>query len=83
MDKLRENIRSGLDLGSLIYLEKYERERQRDAYPKILFINFLNSLYTNRNSLFQTPTVLIRSLGLTFTNRFSPIKNFYVEGAMK
>ena len=83
MDKLNDNAKSGLDLGSMIYLEDYEKVRQREVYPKILFIHFLNEIYSNRKSLIQAPTVLLRSLGLTMTNRLNLIKNFYMERAMK
>ena len=74
---------NGFDIGTLSYLKKYEQKRQKDAYPKILFIHFLNTLYSNKNSLFKTPMVLLRSLGLTATNNLSFIKDFYVKGAMK
>jgi 2-polyprenyl-6-methoxyphenol hydroxylase-like FAD-dependent oxidoreductase len=83
MKNLNENVNCGMDLGSALFLENYEKERQRDVYPKIMFIHFLNSLYTNRNSFIQTPTVLLRSLGLTLTNRLTFLKNFYIDGAMK
>ena len=83
LDKLNENAKSGLDLGSVIYLENYERERQLEVYPKILFIHFLNEIYSNRKSLIQAPTILLRSLGLTLTNRLNLIKNFYMDRAIK
>lgn len=83
MNALNQNIKSGADLGSMVYLENYEKERQKEVFPKIMFIHFLNTLYSNRKSLIQTPVILLRSIGLTLTNRLNLIKNFYMEKAMK
>lgn len=82
-DKLAECIKNGSELGSLNYLQKYESDRQRDAYPKALFIHLLNTLYTTDQSLLAKPLVALRSLGLTMTNRLEFLKQFYLEGAMK
>ena len=81
---LKSNVQSGAELGSLIFLQNYESERQKEAFPKIMFIHFLNTLYTTSNTsgLITTPMILARSLGLTLTNRLSILKNFYIQGAM-
>ena len=83
LEKLNENVKSGLDLGSMLFLENYEKERQKEVFPKVMFINFLNGLYSNRTSIIKTPTVLLRSLGLTLTNRLNFVKEFYIERAMR
>jgi hypothetical protein len=85
-DKLRENVKHGAELGSQIYLEKYESERLRNGYPKILGIHLLNTLYTNDGSqspIIQTPLVLLRSLGLTLSNRLTFVKNIFAKEAMQ
>jgi ubiquinone biosynthesis monooxygenase Coq6 len=83
MDHLRETIRTGTEIGSEIYLKKYQSQRQREAFIKVLGIDFLNKLYTDESYPFKTPLVTLRTLGLTISNRIEPLKKIYMSQAMK
>jgi len=83
MDQLRETIRTGTEIGSEIYLKKYQSQRQREAFIKVLGIDFLNKLYTDESYPFKTPLVALRTLGLTISNRIEPLKKIYMSQAMK
>ena len=80
---LRENVRTGTEIGSSIFLNKYETERQKEAYMKILGIDFLYKLYTDANYPIRTPLIALRTLGLTISNRVAPLKTIYRDQAMK
>lgn len=84
-EQLRENIRNGAELGTNIYLENYESIRQKEAFVKCTGIDFLNRLYTDNDYPLpiKTPLVTLRSIGLTLSNRFAPLKDFYKQQAMK
>ncbi len=86
VDKLRKNVKHGAELGCQVYLEQYESERLWNGYPKILGIHLLNTLYTTdsiQNTVLQTPLVLLRSLGLTLSNRLTFVKNVFAKEAMQ
>jgi ubiquinone biosynthesis monooxygenase Coq6 len=79
---LRENIKQGGEIGSSIYLKKYESTRQFDVYHKVISIDLLNRLYTDEGYYrFKVPLAILRTIGLTISNRFSPLKNFYMRQA--
>lgn len=81
-DCLRKNVRDGADMGSLVYLQSYESQRQREVFLKIAGIESLNKMYTDCDYIFTTPLVLLRTAGLTLSNRVSLLKNFFIQEAM-
>jgi ubiquinone biosynthesis monooxygenase Coq6 len=81
-NKLAEAVREGAEIGSWIHLKRYESERQKESYPKVVGIDMLNRLYTDFNYPFKTPLVALRTIGLTVSNRVEPLKNFYSKQAM-
>ncbi len=82
-EQLRENVLNGAEVGSSIYLQNYESKRQKEAFVKAMGIDMLNRLYTDDGYQFKTPLVVLRSIGLTLSNRLSPLKKFYIAQAMK
>ena len=82
---LKENVANGSSVGSTLYLEKYETTRQKEAFVKAIGIDLLNRIYTDNNYPFpfKTPLVALRSIGLTISNRVVPLKEFFVNQAMK
>lgn len=84
VESLRESVKNGSDIGSSIYLKKYESKRQSEAYLKIIGIDVLNRLYTHSSypDLIQTPLIALRSAGLAISNRVAPLKSFFVNKAM-
>ena len=83
MNQLRDNVKTGTEIGSSIYLKKYQSERQKEAFVKVLGVDFLNKLYTDESYPLKTPLVALRTLGLTISNRVEPLKSFFVNQAMK
>lgn len=82
---LRENVNSGAEIGSWTYLKKYESERQKEAFAKLVGIDGLNRLYTDYNypdTLVKTPLVALRTIGLTISNRLTPLKKLFIKEAM-
>ena len=79
---LAETVREGADIGSWVYLKKYETQRQREIYPKLVGIDMLNRLYTDMNYPLKTPLIALRTFGLTVSNRVEPLKSFYIKEAM-
>ena len=80
---LRDNILNGSDVGSFTYLKNYESTRQKEAFVKAAGIDLLNRLYTDYNYPVKTPLVVLRSVGLTLSNRIAPLKNFFIKQAMQ
>ena len=80
---LRESILNGAEIGTNSYLKKYESLRQKEAFVKCVGVDLLNKLYTDYNYPIKTPLVALRSIGLTLSNRIAPLKNFYINQAMK
>ncbi len=80
---LKENLVNGGSIGSTIYLQKYESTRQKEAFVKAIGIDMLNRIYTDTNYPFKTPLVALSSVGLTISNRIVPLKEFFVNQAMK
>jgi ubiquinone biosynthesis monooxygenase Coq6 len=85
MNALRDNTLTGTDIGSEIYLKQYQSQRQREAYVKVLGIDFLNKLYTDQSyaAPLKIPLVALRTLGLTMSNRILPLKDIFIKQAMK
>ncbi|CAG0886719.1 unnamed protein product [Darwinula stevensoni] len=67
---LSRAVYEGRDVGNLSHLLEYETERQRQVVPTLATVDGLYRLYSTQFS----PIVLLRSLGLSFTNAFSPAK---------
>lgn len=67
---LAEAVINGIPLGNIMYLKKYETERQRYNVPMMLAIDALHRLYKGT----AAPIVLARSLGLQLTNAFPVVK---------
>lgn len=80
---LRQNVFNGGEIGSKMYLKQYESERQKEAFLKIVGVDILNRLYTDYDYLLKSPLVIARSVGLTITNRISPLKNYFIKQAMQ
>jgi 2-polyprenyl-6-methoxyphenol hydroxylase-like FAD-dependent oxidoreductase len=80
---LEDSVQKGSEIGAKLYLEKYESTRQAEAFVKSIGIDTLNRLYTDFEYPIRTPLVALRSIGLTLSNRISPLKTFFKEQAMK
>lgn len=70
--------RLGLDLGSPIVLERYERWRRVDAVTLIAVTDGLNRLFSND----MAPVRLMRDLGLATVNRLPGLKRLFMRHAM-
>jgi ubiquinone biosynthesis monooxygenase Coq6 len=72
-----EGIRDGEDLGHMILLERYERERYAANAAMLLGCDGLNRLFS------QEETILMpfRSLGLNALNRLDHLKQFVMKMA--
>lgn len=79
---LRQNVRNGAEIGSPMYLQKYETERQKEVFLKIAGIESLNRLYTDHDYWVQSPLASLRTVGLTISNRITPLKEFFIQEAM-
>lgn len=82
---LTENLLSGNEIGSWKFLKDYESRRQKDAFAKIFGIDALNKIYTDyeySDFPIKNPLVAARTIGLTFSNRTIPLKNFFIKQAI-
>ena len=70
--------RLGLDLGSPIVLERYERWRRVDAIALIAVTDGLNRLFSND----VVPVRVMRDLGLAAVNRLPGLKRLFMRHAM-
>ncbi|XP_055381267.1 ubiquinone biosynthesis monooxygenase COQ6, mitochondrial [Condylostylus longicornis] len=75
---LNDTIYNGSKLGDLHYLVKYEQERLLKNLPIMLGVHGIQNLYSTTFS----PIVLLRSLGLQFTQNMPPLKKLFMERAM-
>lgn len=80
---LKDNLLNGGDLGSKVYLEKYESKRQSEVFYRAMGVDFMARLYTDIDYPVRTPIVAARTIGLTVSHRFLPLKNFYIKHALK
>jgi 2-octaprenyl-6-methoxyphenol hydroxylase len=74
---LVEGARLGLDLGSPVLLERYERWRRFDSALSATAMDGLNRLFSNDSA----PLRLLRDLGLGIVDRAPPLKRFFVREA--
>jgi 2-octaprenyl-6-methoxyphenol hydroxylase len=69
--------RLGLDIGSPLILERYDRWRRVDTLTLAAVTDALNALFTNDIA----PVRLVRDAGLALVNRIDPLKRFFMQHA--
>ena len=72
-----EGARLGLDIGSPVLLERYERWRRFDSALSATMMDSLNRLFSNDSA----PLRVLRDLGLGLVDRTPPLKQFFVREA--
>ena len=72
-----DGARLGLDVGSSVLLERYERWRRFDSALSATAMDGLNRLFSNDSA----PLRLLRDLGLAAIERTPPLKRFFVREA--
>jgi 2-octaprenyl-6-methoxyphenol hydroxylase len=72
-----DNARLGLDIGSPLVLERYDRWRRIDTLTLASVTDGLNALFTND----VAPVRLLRDAGLAVVDRIAPLKRFFMEHA--
>jgi 2-octaprenyl-6-methoxyphenol hydroxylase len=72
-----EGARLGLDIGSPVLLERYERWRRFDSALSATMMDSLNRLFSNDSA----PLRVLRDLGLGIVDRAPPLKRFFVREA--
>ncbi|MFO1242271.1 MAG: UbiH/UbiF/VisC/COQ6 family ubiquinone biosynthesis hydroxylase [Rickettsiales bacterium] len=77
-DIIANQKKLGLDLGSLTALEHYQQWRKFDAWSMAAVTDGLNRLFSTNRPL----TRLVRRLGLSTFQRFSPLKQMFMQTAM-
>ncbi|XP_058066504.1 ubiquinone biosynthesis monooxygenase COQ6, mitochondrial [Anopheles bellator] len=77
-DVLADSNYAGLGLSTVGELTKYEQQRLKHNVAMLLTTHGLQRLYTTD----FMPAVALRSVGLTITNAFPPVKNFLMNRAM-
>jgi 2-octaprenyl-6-methoxyphenol hydroxylase len=76
-ETLVEGARLGLDPGSPVVLERYERWRRFDSAFSAVTMDGLNRLFSNDNA----PLRALRDLGLGLVERAPSLKGFFVKEA--
>jgi 2-octaprenyl-6-methoxyphenol hydroxylase len=74
---LVDTARLGLDMGSPLVLERYDRWRRIDTLTLTAATDSLNTLFTND----VAPVRLLRDAGLAVVNRIDPLKRFFMQHA--
>lgn len=74
---LVETARLGLDVGSMVALERYQQWRRFDGVTSAFAMDGLNRLFSNHNSLLRE----VRGIGLRLVDRVDPLKAFFVREA--
>ncbi len=74
---LVDTARLGLDIGSPLVLERYDRWRRIDTLTLATVTDSLNALFTND----VAPVRLLRDAGLAVVNRIDPLKRFFMQHA--
>jgi 2-octaprenyl-6-methoxyphenol hydroxylase len=74
---LVDTARLGLDIGSAVPLERYDRWRRIDTLTLTTVTDRLNALFTNDIA----PVRLARDLGLAVVNRIDPLKRLFMQHA--
>ena len=72
-----DGARLGLDIGSPVLLERYERWRRFDSALSATVMDGLNRLFSNDSA----PLRALRDLGLGVVDRTPPLKRFFVREA--
>jgi 2-octaprenyl-6-methoxyphenol hydroxylase len=72
-----DTARLGLDIGSPLVLERYDRWRRIDTLTLATVTDSLNALFTND----VAPVRLLRDAGLAVVNRIDPLKRFFMQHA--
>lgn len=83
---LTENLLSGNEIGSWKFLKDYESLRQKETFPKIFGIDALDKIYSDYEYChlpIKKPIIATRTIGLTVSNRLLPLKNFFINQAIK
>ncbi len=75
---IADAYRLGLDIGSSLSLEKYQRWRRFDILSFVLMTDGLVRLFGNK----MLPVKILRSLGLSAIERAKPIKRILMRHAM-
>lgn len=75
---LVDAARTGLDIGALDVLERYESWRRFDAVALMAVTDSLNRLFSNDIA----PVKLLRDLGLATVDRIAPLKRLFMRHAM-
>uniref|UniRef100_A0A4Y0BNU4 Ubiquinone biosynthesis monooxygenase COQ6, mitochondrial n=1 Tax=Anopheles funestus TaxID=62324 RepID=A0A4Y0BNU4_ANOFN len=78
VDVLADANYAGLGISNLSELLRYEQQRLKHNVPVLLTTHSLQRLYSTD----FVPTVALRSIGLTLTNAFPPVKKFLMNYAM-
>lgn len=76
-EPLVDTARLGLDIGSPLVLERYDRWRRVDTLTLAAVTDSLNALFTNDIA----PVRLLRDAGLAVVNRIDPLKRFFMQHA--
>ncbi|KAL1501144.1 hypothetical protein ABEB36_006528 [Hypothenemus hampei] len=74
---LTKAVYSGGGLNDLSYLKEYESERQKHNLPMMIAVEGLHRLTTTT----LAPIVLLRGLGLQFSNALVPLKKYLISQA--
>lgn len=72
-----ETARLGLDIGSLIALERYQRWRRFEIVRMTLSNDWLNKLFSNDNLLLR----MLRDVGLGIVNQTPKMKKYFIQEA--
>jgi len=72
-----ETYRLGLDIGSLVALERYQGWRRFETVRMGITTDLLNRLFSNDNALLRG----LRDFGLGLVDRLDPIKNYFIKEA--
>ncbi|WP_455477695.1 ubiquinone biosynthesis hydroxylase [Bartonella sp. B41] len=72
-----ETIRLGLDIGSLIALERYQSWRRFEIVRMTLSNDWLNKLFSNDNLLLR----MLRDVGLGIVNKTPKMKKYFIQEA--
>ncbi|WP_455482669.1 ubiquinone biosynthesis hydroxylase [Bartonella sp. B35(2025)] len=72
-----ETARLGLDIGSLIALERYQSWRRFEIVRMALSNDWLNQLFSNDNLLLR----ILRDIGLGIVNQMPKMKQYFIQEA--
>lgn len=78
IEQVSSSYKKGDDIGELCNLRAYERMRKAEAQEYIAAMEGLKRLFSNQSQLLK----MGRNFGLSFVNKFSPVKSMFVKRAM-